>query len=76
MTDEDLYLLLREEMRLYREYVHASTEEARYPARIEKKRKAWIALHGKLQQALPMAERRRILQERVALALSTGRGRR
>jgi hypothetical protein len=61
MTDDDLYRLYREEQRLYREYIHANTEDARHPKAIDEKRDAWIALHRKLREVLPPDELRRIL---------------
>ena len=64
-SDSDLYTLHREEARLFREYVHANTEEARYPARIAEKRDAWITLHRKLRAALPADELRRILRSDI-----------
>jgi hypothetical protein len=65
MTDEDLYRLYREEQRLYREYVEASSEEARYPQRVAKKRDAWITLHRKLRDVLDPDTLRRILQSAI-----------
>jgi len=61
MTDDDLYRLYREEQRLYREYIHANTEDARHPKAINEKRDAWIALHRKLREVLDPDELRRIL---------------
>ena len=74
MTDEDLYLLHREEVRLYNAYVdatngrHRLNSQAISATQVAKARDAWIALHRKLREALPPAERRRILQAVIEAA--------
>jgi hypothetical protein len=68
VTDEDLYLLHREEVRLYNAYIdatngrHRLNTQAISAKQVSDARDAWIALHRKLREALPPAERRRILQ--------------
>jgi hypothetical protein len=64
VTDDDLYLLHREELRLYGAYVHAKTEEARYPQRVARKRDEWIRFATALAKRFPTEEVRRVLQER------------
>lgn len=68
MTDEDLYLLLDEEMRLYYTYTQAMSEEARYPKRVAKKRQAWVDLYQKLRPVVSPEKRRELLQRRVEAA--------
>jgi hypothetical protein len=65
MTDDDLYRLYREEQRLYREYIHANTEDQRHPKAIAEKRDAWIALHRKLREVLPPDRLRELLRPEV-----------
>ena len=65
MTDADLYALYREEQRLYREYVEALSEEARWPHKVARKREAWESLYRKLRVVLPSKKLREILQSEV-----------
>jgi hypothetical protein len=65
MTDSDLYMLYREEQRLYRAYVESLSEESRWPSKTARKREAWEAMYRKLQVVLPAKKLRELLQSDV-----------
>ena len=65
LSDDDLYLLHQEEMRLYSRYVRSMAEDGRQPHKTEEHRERWVRFYAKVRPVLTPDVAQRVIQARA-----------